>query len=150
MYHINKSSKTIYKTIFLIGSIVFLIVAIGVISNDRTEINTPFGSIRVEIADTDSERKTGLMNRQELTRSTGMLFKFDGPHDAGCFWMKDTFVPLDMVWLDASKKVIYVHENATPLSETSICPPSNGAYVVEVNAGEAKSLGMVVGAQLKF
>ncbi len=109
----------------------------------------PLGTISLEYAKTASERETGLMNRQKLDDNTGMLFVFDRG-EANCFWMKDTFMPLDMIWLDHTKKVVFVHQNAVPQSETSLCPDAPATYVLEVNAGQADKLGLVVGAQADF
>lgn len=119
--------------------------------NDKTNrAITPKGYLHLEVADTDEERRVGLMNRRDLDEGSGMLFRFEGEYDAGCFWMKNTYIPLDIIWLDDDKKVIYVHKNATTLSETPICPASNGKYVIEINAGRAEQLGLELGAQVRF
>lgn len=146
-----KSSFHLFVGILLLffGAYV-LYGGVSSLSDNKVRAFAPKGFVTLEVANTDADRKTGLMNRQELARDAGMLFKFDGPQDAGCFWMKDTFIPLDMVWLNAEKKVIHVHSNATPRSEEPICPDEKGAYVIEVVAGRASELGMVVGAQIRF
>ena len=98
--------------------------------------------LRVEIADTEEERALGLMHRYRLDEGAGMLFVFDTVKDTS-FWMRNTHIALDMIWLDEKGRVTGVHENAVPESEELI--PSNGAVkaVLELNAGAARALGML-------
>jgi uncharacterized membrane protein (UPF0127 family) len=90
--------------------------------------------IDVEIAENDAERNKGLMYRPYIPDSTGMLFIFPEPRELG-FWMKNTQIPLDIMYVDANKKIISIQKHTKPFSEESL--PSNGVaqYVVEVNAG---------------
>ena len=104
--------------------------------------------INVEIADSDAERAQGLMNREKLARSSGMLFVYDTPRRAG-FWMKNTLIPLDMIFADASGRVTRVHANAIPLDETSIDGGDGVAFVLEINGGLAKRLGIIEGSELR-
>lgn len=145
----RKRMRAVYGfALIIFGS---LLVVSGVISarDDRQKLIAPKGAIAIEIAHTESERATGLMNRREMDKDSGMLFIFDSGN-AKCFWMKDTFIPLDMVWLDDSKKVVFVHSSAEPNSETPICPDVTATYVLEVNAGRAEELGLSIGAQAHF
>ena len=102
----------------------------------------------VEIADTDAERAHGLMNREKLAKSAGMLFVYDTPRRAG-FWMKNTLIPLDMIFADAAGAVTRVHSNAKPLDTTSIDGGDGVAFVLEINGGLAKRLGIAAGSQLR-
>lgn len=102
----------------------------------------------VEIADNDAERSLGLMNREKLAKSAGMLFVFDAPKRAG-FWMKNTLIPLDMIFADQTGLVTRVHENAKPLDTTLIDGGENVAVVLEINGGLAKRLGIVEGSVLR-
>ena len=102
----------------------------------------------VEIADTDDERAQGLMNRQKLAKSAGMLFIYDAPKRAG-FWMKNTLVPLDMIFADATGQVTKVHANAIPMDKTTIDGGQNVSFVLEINGGLAKRLGIVEGSVLR-
>lgn len=90
--------------------------------------------IDVEIAENDTERNKGLMYRPYIPDSTGMLFIFPEPKELG-FWMKNTQIPLDIMYVDTNKKIISIQKHTKPFSEESL--PSNGIaqYVVEVNAG---------------
>jgi uncharacterized protein len=94
---------------------------------------------QVEIADDYEERLTGLMNRQSLGDREGMLFIFDDISQRS-FWMKDTYIPLDMIFFDENNKFVSVQKNAQPcLNQGYSCPgyQSDGPakYVLEVRAG---------------
>ncbi len=102
----------------------------------------------VEVADEDAERAQGLMNRPELPKSSGMLFVYETPRMA-VFWMKNTLIPLDMIFADATGLVTHVHENAVPLDETSIVGGENVTYVLEINGGLARRLGIGPGAVMR-
>lgn len=95
--------------------------------------------LKVEFADTDEERMKGLMNRTSLQGIDGMLFIFE-IDDYQAFWMKNTLIPLDMIFFDSSKKFTNIHRNAEPCpKEQDICPsyPSEGKikYVLETESG---------------
>ena len=102
----------------------------------------------VEIADTDAERALGLMNREKLAASSGMLFVYDAPRHAS-FWMKNTLIPLDMIFIDSVGRVTKVHPQAKPLDRTSIDGGEGVAFVLEINGGLAKRLGIVAGSELR-
>ncbi len=100
----------------------------------------------VEIADTDETRARGLMFRDELADNRGMLFIFrqEAPRS---FWMRNTRIPLDIIYLDRDLEVVSIVHNARPCrSRSGRCPsyPSEGPamYVLEVNAGQARALGL--------
>ncbi len=126
-----------------------VITSLRSFTDNKQRLIAPKGIVTVELANTEDERRQGLMGRKELGDDAGMLFVFDD-NTAGCFWMKDTPLPLDIVWLDADKIVMFVHENATPFSEERLCPKQDGAYVLEVKSGRAKALGLQPGAQVRF
>lgn len=100
----------------------------------------------VEIADTPAARAEGLMWRRSLAPGTGMLFIYDSP-ELVSFWMRNTYVPLDMIFVGADGQVQHVHANARPLDETPIPGgPEPVLMVVEVNAGVAAQSGITPGA----
>lgn len=103
---------------------------------------------RVEIADTYESRARGLMHREHMERDSGMLFLFEPPRPVA-FWMRNTILPLDLIFVDAVGKVIRVTENAVPFSEALM--PSGGPVraVLEVNAGEAARFGVAQGTELR-
>jgi len=106
--------------------------------------------VRAELATTEAERELGLMKRTSLGDLDGMLFVFDAP-GLHAFWMKDTLISLDMLWIDANGKVVSVAESVPPC-KTAECPtyPPRAAasYVLEVNAGFARKHAVRVGDTL--
>lgn len=116
--------------------------------------NVCFGRrcIRVEIADTQAERELGLQYRHQLADNDGMLFVFTDSGRYG-FWMKDTLIPLDIIWLDHNREIVHIQTDVPPCSADP-CPvyqPGQDAvYVLEINAGKAKHLGLAIGRQAEF
>ncbi len=102
----------------------------------------------VELADTEEERARGLMFRESLPRFGGMLFVYDEPQSA-TFWMKNTLIPLDMLFFDPAGRLTHVHENAVPGDLTPIPGGEDVRYVLEINGGAARSLGILPGAELR-
>jgi uncharacterized membrane protein (UPF0127 family) len=102
----------------------------------------------VEIADTAALREKGLMNRSHMASAAGMLFVYDAPQHAW-FWMKNTLIPLDMIFADAAGKVSTVHANAVPGDLTPIDGGEGVRYVLEINGGLADRMGIVPGAVLR-
>lgn len=102
----------------------------------------------IEIADTAKERAVGLMFREKMPLSAGMLFVYEQPQHAR-FWMKNTLIPLDMIFADASGTVTHVHENAVPQDLSMIDGGDAVRYVLEINGGMAKRMGIAPGAQMR-
>lgn len=117
---------------------------------DRVDLRGDWGQARftVELADDAGERSQGLMHRDSMARSAGMLFAYDTPQYVA-FWMRNTLIPLDMVFMDAAGVVQKVHENAIPLDETSIEGGEDIQYVLEINGGLAGRLGIGAGTVLR-
>lgn len=107
-------------------------------------------AVRVEVADNEAERARGLMFRRKLDPGTGMLFIYDSPR-AVSFWMRNTFIPLDLVFLDQTGTIRHIHRNAVPLDETPIPGAAPGdprperQMILEIGGGEADRLGLAVG-----
>ena len=110
-------------------------------------------SVTVEIADDPDERAKGLMFRRVLAPDAGMLFIYEQPQPVS-FWMRNTLIPLDMIFIDSRGEVRHVHPNARPLDETSIPgamvgdPAPARLMVLEVAGGEAARLGIRPGMVL--
>lgn len=108
--------------------------------------------IKAELAETPVERGKGLQFRKSMGRDEGMLFIFPSSN-RHTFWMKDTFISLDIIWMDSKKRIVFVIPNILPC-ETEQCPvytPGSGAkYVLEVNAGVTTELGLSVGDRAVF
>lgn len=107
---------------------------------------------KVEIAATDEARARGLMFRDALAEDHGMLFIFEQPEPLA-FWMKNTRIPLDILYFDASRKLVSVVEGVPPCT-TPTCPsyPSAGParFTLELNAGAARRLGVAAGDELRI
>ena len=100
----------------------------------------------LEIADTDDKRERGLMFRKSMAADHGMIFVFEVA-DSYRFWMKNTWIPLDIVFLDAGGKVIEV-EARKAKDETSMGPDEPAKYVIELNAGTAETIGLTKGDRI--
>lgn len=103
---------------------------------------------RVEVADTDASRALGLMHRDAMARFAGMLFVYP---EAGpvAFWMRNTRIPLDMLFFDPEGRLTRIHENAVPFDETPIPGGDHVLYVLEINGGLAAELGIELGAEMR-
>jgi len=104
----------------------------------------------VELATTPAQQEQGLMYRTSLDNDKGMLFVFD-KEGIYPFWMKNTLMPLDMIWIDSSNKVVFIAENVQPCKTQecpSITPGANAKYVLEMNGNISKGMGLAVGDTL--
>lgn len=117
---------------------------------DEVDLRGAFGTARftVDVADDPDERAQGLMNVPSLPMSQGMLFVYERPQRA-TFWMRNTLIPLDMIFAGPDGVVIRIHENAVPLDETVIDGGPGVSAVLEINAGLAARLGLKPGVQLR-
>ncbi|MFN3846565.1 MAG: DUF192 domain-containing protein [Paracoccaceae bacterium] len=138
----------------VIRAVTALILMVGTASagcrEDQVELRWPGGQARfaVDVADDDAERSRGLMFRETLPRSAGMLFVYENPRRA-TFWMKNTLIPLDMIFADAAGRVTKVHANAQPQDLTTIDGGEGVKLVLEINGGLAARLGIAPGAELR-
>jgi hypothetical protein len=103
-------------------------------------------SVTVEVAATAGERQQGLMFRQKLDESAGMLFLFPADDVVG-FWMKNTYVPLTIAYIDSAGRVTELRDGK-PLDETVLPPSAPYRYVLEVNQGWFQRHGLGVGARV--
>ncbi len=103
---------------------------------------------RVERAETPQERSRGLMFRTALAPDNGMLFLYPQPHHA-TFWMKNTYIPLDILFFDSTGTLTLVHPNAVPEDLTTIDGGPGVTAVLEIPGGRAAELGIEVGAVLR-
>jgi len=116
-------------------------------------VTLPSGLVyRVEIAATPESRAQGLMYRESLADGRGMLFLFPKPSVEG-FWMKNCNFPIDIVWMDAARKVIFVSAHTPPCKEDpcpTYGPKTESFFVLEIPDGAAAKEKVVVGSTLKF
>lgn len=139
------SKPIILASILIIGFIIYYFLWIGVFkqklqTNNSSDIikvyfpNSNDKNIDAELAIDDLSRAEGLMNREKLADNTGMLFVFPEERNLS-FWMKDTYIPLDMIFIDESKKIVTIHKNARPFDLNTYKSNFPSKYVLEVNGG---------------
>ncbi|MCC7271056.1 MAG: DUF192 domain-containing protein [Alphaproteobacteria bacterium] len=119
-------------------------------AGDRIVLHTASGahSFRIEIADTETERAKGLMFRTELAPDAGMLFDYHREQLAS-FWMQNTLIPLDMIFISADGVVKTIHVNARPLDTTSIPSGVPVRFVLEIPGGRSQEIGLKVGDRVE-
>ncbi|MGH7935240.1 MAG: DUF192 domain-containing protein [Candidatus Binataceae bacterium] len=109
----------------------------------------PITAVRVEIAATPGAREFGLMYREHLDEDAGMIFLFDVPRHL-TFWMKNTEIPLDMIFADGSGRIVGIIADAQPLLEKLLSVSGDSQYVLEVNGGFCTRHGVKPGDRLQF
>jgi len=110
------------------------------------KIETKSGPVllNVEVADTEAKREQGLMFRRSLSDDHGMIFLFDGEHQI-TMWMKNTYIPLDMIFIGNDWRIRHIASDAEPFSTDVISSMRPASRVLEIGAGQAKKLGVSVG-----
>lgn len=112
--------------------------------------NSNHTQITAEIADEPQEHAQGLMYRKDLPEGEGMLFIFSSESDL-TFWMKNTYIPLDIIFLNKEKEIIKIHKNATPLNSEILYPSDGPAqFVIEINGGLTEEWGIKEGQSVIF
>ncbi|MBM4126166.1 MAG: DUF192 domain-containing protein [Nitrospira sp.] len=145
------------RSAFLVGLLLAVTPSPGVTSElGLIAIRTPAGStIQAELADTPFKRATGLMYRDHLQKDHGMLFVFGQPH-AWSFWMKNTKMALDLIWLDDKKRVVHIERNIPICTKTDdSCPQyrpnsEDAVYVLEITGGTVDGYKIEKGSTLPF
>lgn len=117
---------------------------------ERIELRGSWGqtSFHIEIADDEAERARGLMFRESLPRGAGMLFVYPKPQRAA-FWMKNTLIPLDIIFLDQTGQVTGIQANAIPGDLTPLPGGDQVFAVLEINAGLAARYGISMGTEVR-
>ncbi len=134
----------------LIFAVLFFVVSCG--GQKVAEVYLKNNVFYVEIADTPESRAKGLMGRKNLPDDRGMLFVFEEP-GIYSFWMKNTLVPLDIIWLNEDKKVVYISKNNHPPKRGDfpiIKPRVTAKYVLEISGGMSEKIGLNVGDVAAF
>ena len=121
---------------------------VGPRSSLSVETSTGVYPYQVETADTDESRARGLMFRREVAPGTGMLFDMGITRDVA-FWMHNTFVPLDIVFISEKGKVVSIAHGAKPQSDTRIPSESPVRFVLELPTPEAKRIGLAIGDRVR-
>jgi uncharacterized protein len=106
-------------------------------------------SVRIEIAETPEQRQRGLMFRRQLDPDAGMLFLFEQPQH-NTFWMRNTYLPLDLIFITPDWKILGIVENATPQTDDPRSVPGDSQYVLEVNAGFSRAHQLAPGTKVQL
>ena len=115
---------------------------------DNTESDT-LAVIDIEVADNDQKTAQGLMYRSSMPENAGMLFLMPREDIQG-FWMRNTYIPLDMIFVNSNKQIVTIHANTTPMNENSYISTAPALYVVEVNAGYCNKNNINEGDKIDF
>ena len=131
--------------VLLLAGLPYVSPAIAV-DDDVVVIATRDGPVRfsVEVAVTPQQRSVGLMHRRELAADHGMIFDFRAEQNV-TMWMRNTYLPLDMLFIDAGGGIRHVAKRTTPLSERTISSQVPVRYVLEINGGLADELKIAIG-----
>lgn len=117
---------------------------VSIVSDD-----TEKAAYKVELAQTDEEMRTGLMNREKLDANSGMLFNLGHLNVPTAMWMKDTKIPLDMLFIDKDGTIFWIYEKAEPESTKLIVAPFPAFAVLEINAGDVEKYDIKIGDTVK-
>lgn len=149
----NRPSSITWRpvtTYILIGGLVAILI--GIVTAYILTTFVPTTQVRIgssvynlQIADTELELTRGLSGVKEIRGDGGLLMKFDSDNTWG-IWMKDMLVPIDIVWLNSDKKVVYIVKNARPEDSTTItyAPKAKARYVLELAAGSVQKAGIKI------
>ncbi len=151
--------KYIIKVLLILTIIVFVVIGfviVAILNNNKNSagsskaINVNNRIFKVDVAETDLEKTMGLMYRKTLPENEGMFFIFDRS-GVYTFWMANTFVDMDILWIDENMQVAYIQKNAKscPDPTKTTCniynPKISAKYVLEINAGLSSKYGFKVG-----
>ena len=120
------------------------VLSVAIVKTDGSKVN-----FAVELANTPEELATGLMNRDSLDADKGMLFDF-GSERPVKMWMKNTLIPLDMLFIDKKGEIVYIAENTKPLSLDLIEAEVPVRYVLEIGGGESEANDIATGDKLRL
>ncbi len=133
--------------IIAISLLIAYTLAISFDFEDENEVCFDKNCFEVEIASSEEELTKGLMHKLNLDEDSGMLFVFE---EEGFyqFWMKDMFIPLDMIWISKDDEIIHIEKNVQPCSQETceiFIPNEKALYVLEINSGISEKIGLEIG-----
>ena len=138
--------RSVFGTVRLAFVLVLLSVATACSADNRGVFHTAKGdfAFTLEIADTEAQRERGLMFRTELAPDAGMLFDYH-KEQLAAFWMQNTLIPLDMIFVAADGTVKTIHVNARPEDPTTIPSEVPVRFVIEIAGGRSQQIGLKIG-----
>ena len=107
-------------------------------------------TIAIELAITPYEQQTGLMYRKSMEEDQGMLFIYEDERPRPYFYMKNTYIGLDLIYISSEEKIVDINKNAKPLDETTLTSEAPAKYVLEVNSGMADKWKLDIGDKVSF
>ena len=145
--------KTKNKFIIVLLVIIILLIIILIYSNsNKNKICFDKNCFKVEVVSTQEELSKGLMFRKFLDEDSGMLFIFP-EENFHSFWMKNTLIPLDIIWINSDNEIVFIKNNTQPCKEENceiFTPDEKALYVLEINSGTANEIGLEVGDKVNF
>lgn len=145
----NRRKKITVGILILVAiSLALILISFGKEKENRVCFKN--NCFKVELADNSEERSRGLTFKEKLEEDRGMLFIFDKEGEYP-FWMKNTLVALDIIWLNENREVVFISENAQPCEEDfclDINPAQNAKYVLEINGGISKQIGLKINDEI--
>ncbi len=142
----------VLSALFMLSIVLFVGRPADCLGGYRDDMTIKAGSYSLiaERADTDQSRQTGLSDHECIPEKTGMLFVFEKA-DLHGIWMKDMNFPIDILWIDSTKKIIHIEENVDPNTYPKVFyPPTPASYVLEVASGEVERAGLKLSDQLSW
>ena len=152
MYIYNKKLFIFLSFLFILISLTYLLFSIN--KNNHEQIGLCFGinCFDVELALSPEDREQGLMFRDCLGKDKGMLFVFMTEKEYS-FWMKNTLIPLDIIWLNKNKEIVFISENNQPCKNND-CPiiktNKKAKYILELNGGMINKIDLKIGDKANF
>ena len=146
----NKAVLIIF--LFIILLLVFIAIFLFFRSKNQNQVCFKGSCFDVELAITAEKRTYGLMFKKELGADKGMLFIFEDEKEHS-FWMKNVLIPLDIIWINKEKKVVFISKNNQPCKDDncpSINPDKKAQYVLELNGGTADKIDLKVADSFIF
>ena len=144
--------KTKNKFFILIFIILILLTIFIYTQTNKNKICFNKNCFKVEIVSNQEELSKGLMFRESLNKNSGMLFIFP-EEDIHNFWMKNTLIPLDIIWINSAKEIVFIQKKAQPCLEEPceiFTPDKEALYVLEINSGIAKEIGLEIWSKVNF
>jgi len=149
---IAKESAIMRYISIVVGAFLLFFLSNGCARASQDRVCFKNQCIYVELARTDAEKMKGLMHRDRLDSDRGMLFVYDREVERA-FYMKNMLIPLDMVWINKDKEVVFISEDIQPCMADPcpiIRPGVKIKYVLEINARRAKAMGLSIGDKLEI
>lgn len=150
----NRANRIIFFVVLIIGIILFIpwkkTAKLDLTFKHQAtlffqnEAEENYATFKVELADTEEKQTQGLMHRTSIKEDQGMLFLME-EEEIHSFWMDETYISLDVIFIDADKEVVFIAKGTEPKSQEPIRSLSPSKYILEVKAGVADQFGIKVG-----